>query len=154
MNLPLYSENEGMFLHLVRSLLASSIFPYVKRKVNVLISIPERRFFKDFTVLRELFGMSTNIAGLLLKCLLHRSIFNVIRTEANTYRLINNLMSYNGYLLWLHLIRIIIICPADGGLASWIKLLFEQLSHTHKCLSIGEHFFLLSSISHKITEIT
>lgn len=84
MNLPHDSENEGMFLHVVRSLLASSIFPYVKRKVNVLVSIPERRFFKDFTVLIELFGMRTNNVGLLLKSLLHSSIFNVIRTEANT----------------------------------------------------------------------
>ena len=87
------------------------------------LSIPERCFFKDFILLRELFGTSTNITELLLKCLLHCSTFNVIRREANIYRLINNLMSYNGYLLWLHIIRII-ICPADGCLASWIKLIF------------------------------
>lgn len=92
--------------------------------------------------------MSTNTIEQLLRYLLHCSIFKLIGTEADTYRLINN-YSYNGNLLWLHIIRII-ICPADGYLASWIKLPFEQL------LNIREHFyfFLSSSISHEITEIT
>jgi hypothetical protein len=97
-------------------------------------------------VLRELFGMSTNITELLLKCPLHCSIFNVIRTGANTYRLINNLMSYYGYLLRLHTIRII-ICPADGCLASWINFYLNSLckkeENDWEHFFLGKHFFVI-----------
>lgn len=63
-------------------------------------------------------------------------------------------MSYNGDLLWLHIIRII-VWPADGCLASWIKPLFEQpLGKKEMPEYQRTFFFLSSSISHEITEIS